>query len=55
MEKQDFFNPKEYKQLFTLYKKLLQLSGDTLQKDDCKHLKKQHKKVKSEGNNPRNA
>ena len=50
MEKQDFFNPKEYKQLFTLYKKLLQLSGDTLQKDDCKHLKTHLIKVMSEGN-----
>ena len=55
MEKQDFFNPKEYKQLFTLYKKLLQLSGDTLQKDDCKHLKTHLIKVMSEGNIPRNA
>lgn len=55
MENQDFFTPEEYRQLFILYKKLLQLSGDTLQKDDCKHLKTHLIKVMSEGNIPRNA
>lgn len=55
MENQDFFTPKEYKQLFILYRKLLQLSGDTLQKDDCKHLKAHLIKVMSEGSIPRNA
>ncbi|MBE6286773.1 MAG: bifunctional (p)ppGpp synthetase/guanosine-3',5'-bis(diphosphate) 3'-pyrophosphohydrolase [Mediterranea massiliensis] len=39
MELEDFFVPKEKQLLYTLYRKLLQLSGDTLLKDDCKKLK----------------
>lgn len=35
----DFFKGEEKKQLFTLYRKLLQLSGDTLLKGDCRNLK----------------
>ena len=40
MTTDDFFTDEERKSLFTLYRKLLQLSGDTLQKDDCRNLKK---------------
>ncbi len=39
METNDFFTPEERKQLFALYRKLLRLSGDTLQKEDCRRLK----------------
>ena len=39
MEYNDFFTPEEKEQLFSLYRKLLQLSGDTLRKGDCRKLK----------------
>ena len=39
METNDFFRDDEKKQLFTLYRKLLRLSGDTLLKDDCRRLR----------------
>ncbi|WP_300812766.1 RelA/SpoT family protein [uncultured Bacteroides sp.] len=39
METVGFFTAEEKKQLFMLYRKLLQLSGETLQKDDCRKLK----------------
>ena len=39
MEEKAFFTAKEREQLFALYKRLLQLSGDTLQKGDCHKLK----------------
>ncbi len=39
METNDFFRDNEKKQLFTLYRKLLRLSGDTLLKDDCRRLR----------------
>lgn len=39
METDEFFTTDEKKLLFTLYRKLLQLSGDTLLKGDCKKLK----------------
>ncbi len=39
MERDDFFTTDEKKQLFSLYKKLLQLTGETLLKGDCKKLK----------------
>lgn len=39
METDGFFTQEERKQLFVLYKKLLKLSGETLQKDDCRKLK----------------
>ena len=39
METNDFFRGDERKQLFTLYRKLLRLSGDTLLKDDCRRLR----------------
>ena len=40
MEEKAFFTAKEREQLFALYKRLLQLSGDTLQKGDCHKFKK---------------
>lgn len=55
MEEPVFFTPDEHKQLIALYKRLLQLSGDTLQKDDCSNLKRHLVKVMSEENIPRNA
>ena len=39
MERDEFFTTDEKKQLFSLYKKLLQLTGETLLKGDCKKLK----------------
>ena len=39
MKTNDFFRDDEKKQLFTLYRKLLRLSGDTLLKDDCRRLR----------------
>lgn len=39
MENRSFFTDEEHKQLIVLYKRLLQLSGDTLHKDDCRKLK----------------
>ncbi|MBQ8672858.1 MAG: bifunctional (p)ppGpp synthetase/guanosine-3',5'-bis(diphosphate) 3'-pyrophosphohydrolase [Bacteroides sp.] len=39
METEDFFTIEERRLLFTLYRKLLQLSGETLRKDDCRNLK----------------
>ena len=39
MTTDEFFTKEEKKQLFALYRKLLQLSGDTLQKEDCRNLK----------------
>lgn len=39
METDAFFTSEEKVQLFALYRKLLQLSGETLQKGDCKKLK----------------
>ncbi len=55
MEEKDFFTPDEHKQLIALYKRLLQLSGDTLQKNDCYNLKKHLVKVMADGSVPRNA
>ena len=39
MEEKAFFTAKEREQLFALYKRLLQLSGDTLQKGDCHRIR----------------
>lgn len=55
MAEKDFFTPDEHKQLIALYKRLLQLSGDTLQKNDCNNLKKHLVKVMADGAVPRNA
>ena len=55
MEETGFFTPEEHKQLITLYRRLLKLSGDTLQKDDCSQLKRHLIRVISEDSIPRNA
>ena len=55
MEEKAFFTAKEREQLFALYKRLLQLSGDTLQKGDCHKLKIHLIKTVAEGNLPRNS
>ena len=39
MDTNDFFTTEERAQLVALYRKLLQLSGDALQKGDCRRLK----------------
>lgn len=54
MEENVFFTPEERVQLIPLYKKLLHLSKDTLQKDDCHKLKNHFIKAMSEGSIPRN-
>ena len=54
MENNDFFTQEEHKQLILLYKRLLRLSKDTLQKDDCHKLKTHLFKVMAEGTIPRN-
>lgn len=54
MEGNTFFTPEEHKQLIILYKRLLQLSKDTLQKDDCRKLKTHLIKVMQGGMIPRN-
>lgn len=55
MEEAAFFTPNEHKQLISLYRRLLKLSGDTLQKDDCNKLKTHLTKVISTDSIPRNA
>lgn len=40
MERDEFFTKEERELLFSLYKKLLRLTGETLQKGDCRKLKK---------------
>lgn len=54
MENNEFFTPEEHKQLIQLYKRLLLLSKDTLQKDDCRKLKNHLIKAMSEGTILRN-
>ena len=54
MEETAFFNCDEKKLLFSLYKKLLKLSKDTLQKDDCRKIKAHLIKVMKGGGIPRN-
>ena len=39
MERDEFFTREERELLFSLYKKLLRLTGETLQKGDCRKLK----------------
>jgi GTP pyrophosphokinase len=53
MEEKTFFTTAERDQLFALYRRLLQLSGDTLQKGDCRKLKSLLAKAAGEGNLPR--
>ena len=54
MEETLFFTQNERDLLFALYKRLLQLSKDTLHKDDCRKLKAHLKKVTSAGSLTRN-
>jgi len=54
MENNDFFTQEEHKQLIQLYKRLLRLSKDTLQKDDCHKPKTHLVKAMAEGTIPRN-
>ena len=54
MEDIFYFTAEEKRLLFTLYKRLFQLSGDTLQKTDCRILKLYFAKALSNGNLPRN-
>ena len=49
MEDIYFFTKEEEEQLITLYKKLLRISGDTLQKEDC-HKIKNHLRKAAENN-----
>ena len=55
MEEQAFFTPQEHSQLLSLYRRLLRQSGDTLQKEDCHHLKQHLIGAMSGGTIPRNA
>ena len=55
MEENVFFTPEEHLQLISLYKRLLLLSKDTLQKDDCHKLKTHLIKVMTGDSIPRNA
>ena len=54
MEDIFYFTEEEKRLLFILYKRLFQLSGDTLQKTDCRILKQYFAKALSTGNLPRN-
>ena len=55
MEDIFYFNDQERELLFTLYKQLIKLSCDTIQKNDCRKLKGYLTQYLSEGNIPRNA
>lgn len=55
MEETAFFNGKEKELLFSLYRKLLRLSKDTLHKDDCRKTKSHLVRVMKNGGIPRNA
>ena len=54
MEDNFYFTNQEQELLIKLYKQLKQLSGDTLQKDDCFKIKKHLHHFITEGNLPRN-
>ena len=55
MEEQAFFTPQEHKELISLYRHLLRLSGETLQKNDLHNLKRDLVRVMSVAPIPRNA
>ena len=55
MEEQTFFTPQEHKELISLYRHLLRLSGETLQKNDLHNLKRDLVRVMSVAPIPRNA
>lgn len=54
MEETAFFTPEERRQLFSLYKRLLKLSKDTLQKDDCRKIKTHLTRIIKDESIPRN-
>ena len=55
MEEEFYFTNQERELLFTLYKQLIKLSCDAIQKDDCRKLKGYLIQYLTEGNLPRNA
>ena len=55
MEENFYFNDQERELLFNLYKQLINLSCDAIQKDDCRKLKNYLVQFLNEGNLPRNA
>ncbi len=55
MEEKFYFNNQERDLFFTLYKQLVKLSCDAIQKDDCRKLKGYLIQYLTEGNIPRNA
>ena len=55
MEHNIFFNDEERNQLFTLYKKLIRLSGDAFQPNDCQKVKQYFARALSEKVLPRNS
>ena len=55
MEERFYFNDQERELLFTLYKQLIRLSCDALQKDDCRKLKGYLIDYLNKGDIPRNA
>ena len=55
MEEKFYFTNQERELLFTLYKQLIKLSCDAIQKDDCRKLKGYLIQCLTEGNLPRNA
>ena len=55
MEEKFYFNNQERELLFTLYKQLIKLSCDAIQKDDCRKLKGYLIQYLTQGNIPRNA
>ena len=55
MEEKFYFTNQERELLFTLYKQLIKLSCDAIQKDDCRKLKGYLIQYLTEGNIPRNA
>lgn len=54
MKEHTFFTAEESKQLIVLYRNLLRLAGDTLLKDDFRHVKTYYKSHVTETNLPRN-
>ena len=55
MEEKFYFTTQERELLFTLYKRLVKLSCDAIQKDDCRKLKNYLTQFISQGILPRNA
>lgn len=55
MEERFYFTTEERKLLFTLYRRLIQLSGDALQPTDCQRVKDYYAHALAVGDLPRNA